>query len=149
MAAASGFANLLITVHSAAELARAADDATSRGLAGSFISRSSSRSPPTPTRATSLFFRQPVTPEQMKKVWDIYRNNFAARNGFLLSFLGLLVPGVALISRSVSRSSVSRASNPDARPPIGRRGQAIAGVVLSVIGCAYTAAIVVAVVLRA
>jgi hypothetical protein len=80
-----------------------------------------------------LFFKQEVSREALKTAWDLYMNNTMARAGFLLGFMGLLVPGVGLIALLCSVLGLRRV-NPDAHPPIGRKGMAIAGIVLGAVG---------------
>jgi hypothetical protein len=79
-----------------------------------------------------LFFRVPVSAVQLKKAWNLYCNNAIARTGFLLSLLGLLVPGVGLAAVVLSGIALRRV-DPKAFPPIGRKGQAIAGIVLGAV----------------
>jgi len=80
-----------------------------------------------------LFFRVPVSAVQLKKAWDLYCNNSLARAGFLLSLLGLLVPGVGLLAAVLSGIGLSRV-DPKAFPPVGRKGQAVAGIVIGAVG---------------
>ena len=83
-----------------------------------------------------LFFKLDVTRDELQRTWDLYRNNQAVRTGLILSFLGLL-PFVSFLSLFLSILGLARV-NPDARPPIGRQGQAIAGIVLSLLGILWT-----------
>ena len=76
-----------------------------------------------------LFFKQPVSREKLQKAWHLYMNNTMARAGFLLAILGLLVPGVGVIAIICSIIGLRRV-DPNAHPPIGRKGQAIAGIIL-------------------
>ncbi|WP_224243570.1 hypothetical protein [Hyalangium gracile] len=80
-----------------------------------------------------LFFREEVSPEALQKAWHLYSNNRIARAGFLLSILGILMPPVAPVALLCSIIGLRRV-DPTAHPPIGRRGQAIAGIVLGVLG---------------
>lgn len=80
-----------------------------------------------------LFFREQVSPEALRKAWDLYANNPVARAGFLLGILGILLPILAPAALVCSIIGWRRA-NPAAHPPIGRKGQAIAGIVLGSIG---------------
>lgn len=80
-----------------------------------------------------LFFKVPVSRRALQKSWNLYANNAVARQAFLLAFLGLIVPGVALIALVMSIVGLRRV-DPGAHPPVGRKGQAIAGIVLSAAG---------------
>jgi hypothetical protein len=55
--------------------------------------------------------------------------------GLNAAIVGLLIPGVSLIGLACCLMGLSRV-DPKATPPIGRRGMAIAGTILSVIGIA-------------
>jgi hypothetical protein len=81
-----------------------------------------------------LFFKEEVSPEALRKAWDLYKNNTVARAGFFLGLLGLLLPFIGLIALVCSIIGLRRV-NPNAHPPIGRKGQAIAGIVLGTVGC--------------
>lgn len=80
-----------------------------------------------------LFFKLPVPREKLQRAWDLLANNSVARAGFLLSLLGLVVPGVAVLGLVLAIVGLRRV-DPLAHPPIGRKGQAIAGVVLGAVG---------------
>ncbi|NNB89895.1 hypothetical protein HI292_30600 [Corallococcus exiguus] len=76
-----------------------------------------------------LFFRLPVSPGALKALWDQRFNNPMARQalrfGYSSLFMPLLSP-LAVICGAVALTRVDLT----ATPPIGRRGQAIAGLVL-------------------
>ena len=76
-----------------------------------------------------LFFKVEVPREKLKKAWDLYANNSVARTSLLLGVFGLLVPVMGLIALICGIIGLRRV-NPDAHPPIGRKGYAIAGIVL-------------------
>lgn len=76
-----------------------------------------------------LFFKVEVSREALRKAWNLYANNTLARGGFLLSLFGLLIVPFAPLGLVLSLIGLSRV-DPTARPPIGRKGQAIAGIVL-------------------
>jgi hypothetical protein len=76
-----------------------------------------------------LFFKQHVSMEALQKAWHLYMNNRVARAGFLLGILGVLVPGVGVIAIICSIIGLRRV-DPNSHPPVGRKGQAIAGIVL-------------------
>lgn len=80
-----------------------------------------------------LAFRQEVTRPELEKAWNLYANNTVARTGFMLSFLGLFFPVVGLIAAVCCGIGFSRV-DPHAHPPIGRKGMAIAGLALGVVG---------------
>lgn len=91
-----------------------------------------------------LFFRVEVTREALRKAWDLYANNTLARTGFILSLLfGMLAP-ISLVLSIIGLTRV----NPNAHPPIGRKGQAIAGIVISSVSIAAWGAIAVVMLLR-
>ncbi|KFA94478.1 DUF4190 domain-containing protein [Archangium violaceum] len=77
-----------------------------------------------------LFFKEEVSREALQKAWHLYSNNTVARAGFMLSFLSLLIGVLAPISLLCSIIGLRRV-NPTATPPVGRKGQAIAGIVIS------------------
>ncbi|HVY61883.1 MAG TPA: hypothetical protein VHF22_09530 [Planctomycetota bacterium] len=80
-----------------------------------------------------LSFRIPVTDKALRRDWEVYANNPRARSAFLGSFLGLLIPGVALFTLGGAIWGLM-CVDPTAHPPIGRRRQAIAGIAISAIG---------------
>jgi hypothetical protein len=80
-----------------------------------------------------LFFKVDPGEKQLEKLWQRLKNNQLAQTGLFASILGLLIPGVSLIALACSLIGLSRV-NPTATPPIGRRGMAIAGTILSVVG---------------
>jgi len=82
---------------------------------------------------TRLFFREEISEDALRRMWNLHRNNSPARSGFLLSLLGLLLPFVSPFSLALSLVGLHK-GNPHATPPVGRRGQAIAGILLSVAG---------------
>jgi hypothetical protein len=79
-----------------------------------------------------LFFQVPVSQGRLKKAWDLYCNNTMARSGFLASLLGLVVPGFGLLGLICSAIGLRRV-DPDAFPPVGRKGQAIAGIAVGAV----------------
>ena len=80
-----------------------------------------------------LFFREQVPPEALQKAWELYSNNPVARAGFLLSIFGILLPLLSPVALVCSIIGLRRVDL-KAHPPIGRRRQAIAGIVLGSIG---------------
>jgi len=79
-----------------------------------------------------LFFRVEVTREALQKAWG---NNTLARTGFFLGLASLLFGFFAPFGLVLSIIGLTRV-NPKAHPPIGGKGQAIAGIVLSSVGMA-------------
>jgi hypothetical protein len=76
-----------------------------------------------------LFFKLEVLPSALRKAWHLYMNNTMARAGLLLGVLGVLIPGVGFLALVCSIVGLRRV-DPEATPPIGRKGQAIAGIIL-------------------
>ncbi len=76
-----------------------------------------------------LFFRIQATPQQLRKAWNLYANNTVARLGFGLSLLGIVFFPLGPFALGLSILGL-RNVNPQAHPPIGRKRQAIAGIVL-------------------
>jgi len=89
-----------------------------------------------------LFFKVHPTQKKLERAWNLYANNWAARTGFLLSLLWFLVPLVALVGLGLSIHGL-RQVNPAAHPPIGRKGRAIAGIVLGTLGAMWWAGVLV------
>jgi len=80
-----------------------------------------------------LTFGLPVSDKALRKSWRLYHDNVIARYGFALSLLGLIVPTLEVVGLICSVVGLRRV-NPQAHPPIGRKGLAIAGVVLGTLG---------------
>ena len=80
-----------------------------------------------------LFFQVPLPAPKLQKAWDRHANNGAARSGLLLSLAGLVVPGMSVAGLACSIYGLTRV-NPTAHPPIGRKGQAVAGIILGALG---------------
>ncbi|MCY1016726.1 DUF4190 domain-containing protein [Pyxidicoccus sp. MSG2] len=79
-----------------------------------------------------LFFKLEVPAGALKTAWDLYMNNTMARAGVMLGVLSF-IPGVGVLALICSIIGLRRV-NPDATPPIGRKGQAIAGIILGALG---------------
>lgn len=79
-----------------------------------------------------LFFRRPVSRKRLQKLWDLRENNPMARRARTLGagavFLPVLAP-LAVICGVVGLRQV----DPQAVPPVGRKGDAIGGIVLGVL----------------
>jgi hypothetical protein len=80
-----------------------------------------------------LFFKEEVSREALQKAWHLYQNNPLARGGMWAGIFGLLIPGVAILALVCSIIALRRV-DPHATPPVGRKGQAIAGIVLGTLG---------------
>ena len=80
-----------------------------------------------------LFFRQPVPPVTLRKLWRNHAHNGMARVGFALGVCSLLFWPLAPVAFACSLAGLLRVDL-KARPPVGRRGEAIAGLVCSVLG---------------
>lgn len=83
-----------------------------------------------------LFFKVDVPRDRLQKAWHLYMNNGMARAGLMLGVLGLIAPGVGLIAMICSFIGLRRV-NPNSHPPIGRKGQAIAGLVLGAVSSLF------------
>ncbi|RYZ45286.1 MAG: DUF4190 domain-containing protein [Myxococcaceae bacterium] len=79
-----------------------------------------------------LFFRRDVTPGALAALWNRLRNNPIARQAFHFGFSSLFMPLLSPLAVVCGVVGLMRV-NPQAHPPIGRRGQAIAGIVLGVV----------------
>lgn len=78
-----------------------------------------------------LFFRLDVTPGQLQALWNVRRNNPLARHALSFGLSGVFMPVFAPLA--VLCGAVAwRRVDPEAHPPIGRGGQALAGIVLGV-----------------
>jgi hypothetical protein len=77
-----------------------------------------------------LFFKLEIPRAKLQKAWELYANNATARAGFMLAILSVLVPPLGPIALLLSVVGLRRV-DPTAHPPIGRKGQAIAGIVFS------------------
>jgi hypothetical protein len=88
-----------------------------------------------------LFFRVPVSSARLKRWWHRYADNYVARTGFQFALAGLILPPLAPIALLCSAIGLTRV-NPSAHPPIGRKQQAIAGLVLGVLGTLWGLALV-------
>jgi hypothetical protein len=95
-----------------------------------------------------LFFRLEMDRAKLQKTWDVYANNPLARSGLTLSFLGMLFPPAAIVGVIASGIALNRV-DPTARPPVGRKGQALGGLALGLLAMALWAVWLVAAVRRA
>lgn len=78
-----------------------------------------------------LFFRVDLSEKELRRLWDREANNPLARHAVTLGLGGLFFPLFALAAIVLGFLALRRV-DPQARPPIGRRGYAIWGIVLGV-----------------
>jgi hypothetical protein len=90
--------------------------------------------------ANKLYFKLPVTEPALHRYWRVLRDNPIARQGFYASFFAFCVPGASVLTLVASTVGLARV-DANARPPQGRRGQAIAGIVLSLAGLVFWAVV--------
>jgi len=93
------------------------------------------------TTRTKLFFKLDVPRPTLSKCWDQLANNTVARTALALSIGGLVIPGFGPLAVVLGIIGLARV-DAQAKPPIGKRPHAIAAIVLGVLGCGTTAAIV-------
>ncbi|NOK22005.1 B-box zinc finger protein [Corallococcus carmarthensis] len=79
-----------------------------------------------------LFFRLPVSAGSLKLLWDLRFNNPMARQALRFGFSSVFMPLLAPIAWVCGVLALMRVDL-KATPPIGRRGQAIAGLVLGIV----------------
>ncbi|NRD63283.1 DUF4190 domain-containing protein [Corallococcus exiguus] len=79
-----------------------------------------------------LFFRLPVSPGALKFLWDQRFNNPMAHQALRFGFGSVLMPLLSPIAVICGAVALTRV-DPAATPPIGRQGQAIAGLVLGLV----------------
>ncbi|MBN9681409.1 hypothetical protein JYJ93_03170 [Corallococcus sp. NCSPR001] len=79
-----------------------------------------------------LFFRLPVSPGALKALWDQRYNNPMAAQAVRYGFGSVLMPLLAPFAVICGAVALQRV-DPQATPPIGRRGQALAGLVLGLL----------------
>jgi hypothetical protein len=89
---------------------------------------------------TRLFFKLPVSRGRLQQAWDLLHNNSLARQSALAGFVGLAIPGFGLIALAMGVIALRRV-DPTAYPPIGKKGFAIAGMVLGAVGALGWAAL--------
>ncbi|MEW5742344.1 MAG: DUF4190 domain-containing protein [Myxococcota bacterium] len=82
---------------------------------------------------TKLFFRMDVTRAELKKTWSVLHDNVIARNAVMLGVAGLLIGLFAPLAVLLGIIGLRRV-DATAYPPIGRKGQAIAAIVLGALG---------------
>jgi hypothetical protein len=82
---------------------------------------------------TRLFFELPVSRGKLEAMWRLYHDNVLARNAATVAFSGLMVPPLAPVGLLMGVVGLRRV-DPKAWPPVGRRGYALAGIVLGTLG---------------
>ncbi|QSQ11958.1 B-box zinc finger protein [Myxococcus landrumensis] len=78
-----------------------------------------------------LFFRVEVSEKDLRRLWDLRVNNPLARNALSLGITSFIIPVFAPFAVLVGALAL-RKVDLNARPPIGRKGQAMAAIVLGV-----------------
>jgi hypothetical protein len=78
-----------------------------------------------------LAFRLTVSRAQLRKLWDVYRNNPRARESVALGILGWPLPILAPVGVAMAIYGLLQV-NPASDPPIGKRSHAMAGLLLSI-----------------
>jgi hypothetical protein len=82
---------------------------------------------------TRLFFELPVSRGKLEAMWRLFHDNVVARNAVTVAFSGLMVPPLAPVGLVMGVVGLRRV-DPKAWPPVGRRGYALAGIVLGAMG---------------
>jgi len=93
-----------------------------------------------------LFFKVQVSRDRLQRLWDIYENNPIARAAFVGGMISMVMFPLAPLTLALAIIGLTRV-NPTSHPPVGRKGQAVAGIVFSVIGLVVFAAMVLSAVL--
>ncbi|MFP2925349.1 DUF4190 domain-containing protein [Pyxidicoccus sp. 3LG] len=78
-----------------------------------------------------LFFRMDVSEKALRRLWELRVNNPLARHALSLGVSAVFLPLLAPFAIVLGFMALRRVDL-QARPPIGRRGQALAGIVLGV-----------------
>lgn len=91
-----------------------------------------------------LFFKLDLPRATLKKEWDRYHNNVMAQHARTLGTAGVLIPIFAPFAILTGVIGWRRV-DPNAHPPIGRKGSAIAGVVLGTLSTLVWGGILIAV----
>ncbi len=78
-----------------------------------------------------LFFQRPVSAARLQRLWHVRENNPRARDAMNLGLASFVIPVFAPLAILVGVVALRRV-DPHAMPPIGRKGQAISGLVLGV-----------------
>lgn len=78
-----------------------------------------------------LFHRLPLPDAVLRRLWNRHENNPLALVGVQLGVYGVFFPLFAPVALGLGLAALRRV-NPEARPPIGRKGQALAAMALGV-----------------
>jgi hypothetical protein len=92
---------------------------------------------------TQLFFKLEVPRPKLQAAWDLLHNNTLARQSVVAGIVGLIVPGFCLIALLIAVIAYRRV-DPNAFPPIGKKGYAIAGLVFGALGTLEWVAVAIA-----
>ncbi|MDC0711878.1 hypothetical protein POL68_25645 [Stigmatella sp. ncwal1] len=76
-----------------------------------------------------LFFRRPVSEQQLLRLWHVRENNPLARSALSVALGGVFLPVLAPLAIVLGGWALSRV-NPTSLPPVGRKGQAVAAIVV-------------------
>jgi len=87
-----------------------------------------------------LFFKLEVDRERLEGLWDARENNPLARDALVCGVAGLVLPVAAPVAMVLGLLGLHRV-NPEAKPPIGKGNQALAGVVLGGTGLMFWAVV--------
>ncbi len=79
-----------------------------------------------------LFFRQEVPEPRLQRLWHQRENNPLARHAASFGLGGLFFPPFAPVAVVLGVMALWRV-NPDAMPPVGRKGQSITAIVLGLV----------------
>lgn len=79
-----------------------------------------------------LFFRRPVSRERLERLWHLRENNPMARRALSLGAGALLLPVLSPLAILCGILGLRRV-DPEAIPPIGRKAEAMGGIVLGLV----------------
>ncbi|WP_224240921.1 DUF4190 domain-containing protein [Hyalangium gracile] len=79
-----------------------------------------------------LFFQEQVSTARLQRLWNVLENNPRARDAMNLGLASLFFPLFAPMALLLGVVALQRV-DPHAQPPIGRKGQAIVGIVLGTV----------------
>ncbi|HZH17293.1 MAG TPA: DUF4190 domain-containing protein [Archangium sp.] len=94
----------------------------------------------TPARGCGSSFKLEVDRERLERLWDARENNPLARDALGCGVAGLVLPVAAPVAMVLGLLGLHRVK-PEAKPPIGKRNQALAGVVLGGTGLMFWAVV--------
>lgn len=87
-----------------------------------------------------LFFRRPVSPERLERLWHLLENNPMARRALSLAAGSIILPVLAPLAVLFGVVGLRRV-DPEAVPPIGRKREAVGAIVLGVVVMGVWAAV--------